>query len=246
MDSLKVDSHSVTLVDHVEDKLLSYFKIKDLHPGDAIPNELELAAALGVARSVLREALSRLKMMGMIESRTRRGMILTEPSILEGMSRVADPRILSEDSMFDILRFRISLEMGICDEIFESITKQDIKELNDYIRLGGLLKDNEYTLTSEYQFHSKLYRITGNQTIVQFQDLIRPIIAFIKNNFEDRFKSINVRLRDDGLIVTHADLLKYIKKDDLEGYRTALRNHFLVYKIFLSERKKQNRDEAQV
>lgn len=237
-DSLKVDGQNVTLVDHVEDKLLAYFKTQNLHPGDSIPNELELAAALGVARSVLREALSRLKMMGMIESRTRRGMILTEPSILEGMSRVADPRILSEDSMFDILRFRMALEIGICDEIFENITKEDIKELSDIVKLGGLLRHNEYTLMGEYHFHSKLYQITGNQTIVQFQDLIRPIITFIKDNFQDMFKSINVQLKKEGRIVTHADLLRCIKKEDVEEYKTALNNHFLVYKIFLKERKK--------
>ena len=82
MDTLKVHSQTITLVDQVEDKLLNYLKEKDIRTGDSIPNELELAAALGVARSVLREALSRLKMMGMIETRTRRGMILTEPTIL--------------------------------------------------------------------------------------------------------------------------------------------------------------------
>ena len=114
MDSLKVHSQTITLVDQVEDKLLNYLKEKDLRAGDPIPNELELAAALGVARSVLREALSRLKMMGMIESRTRRGMILREPSILGGMKRVVDPRILSEESLFDILGFRIALEIGMC------------------------------------------------------------------------------------------------------------------------------------
>ena len=97
MDTLKLHGQAITLVDQVEDNLLTYFRTKDLRAGDAIPNEMELAAALGVARSVLREALSRLKMVGMIETRTRRGMILTEPSILGGMKRVVDPRILSED-----------------------------------------------------------------------------------------------------------------------------------------------------
>ena len=122
MDSLKVHSQTITLVDQVEDKLLNYLKEKDLRAGDPIPNELELAAALGVARSVLREALSRLKMMGMIESRTRRGMILREPSILGGMKRVVDPRILSEESLFDILGFRIALEIGMCSDLFRNIT----------------------------------------------------------------------------------------------------------------------------
>ena len=106
MYNLKLHNQAVTLVDQVEDSLLNYFREHDLRIGDSIPNELDLAAALGVARSVLREALSRLKMMGMIETRTRKGMILTEPSILGGMKRVVDPRILSEDSLFDIIAVR--------------------------------------------------------------------------------------------------------------------------------------------
>ena len=131
MDTLKVHSQTITLVDQVEDKLLNYLKEKDIRTGDSIPNELELAAALGVARSVLREALSRLKMMGMIETRTRRGMILTEPTILGGMKRVVDPRILGEEALFDILGFRIALEIGICSDIFRNITPEDISELEE-------------------------------------------------------------------------------------------------------------------
>ena len=50
MDKLKIYNQSVTLVDQVEDKLLNYFKNNDLRTGDPIPNELELAATLGVAR----------------------------------------------------------------------------------------------------------------------------------------------------------------------------------------------------
>ena len=67
MENLKIDGQSITLVDQVEDKLLNYFRSQDLKVGDSIPNEIELSSALGVARSVLREALSRLKMMGMID-----------------------------------------------------------------------------------------------------------------------------------------------------------------------------------
>ena len=67
MTALKVQGHKVTLVDQVEQSLIDYFKEKGLRPGDSLPNELELAETLGVARSVVREALSRFKMMGMIE-----------------------------------------------------------------------------------------------------------------------------------------------------------------------------------
>ena len=55
MDNLKIESSNVTLVDLVEEKLLKYFKEMKIMPGDPIPKETDLASALGVGRSVLRE-----------------------------------------------------------------------------------------------------------------------------------------------------------------------------------------------
>lgn len=234
MDSLKVHSQTVTLVDQVEDKLLNYLKEKDLRAGDPIPNELELAAALGVARSVLREALSRLKMMGMIESRTRRGMVLREPSILGGMKRVVDPRILSEESLFDILGFRIALEIGMCSDLFRNITLEDIAELEEIVKMGIVFENNEYAPVSEFRFHAKLYEITGNKTISEFQEIIHPVMIFVKNKFKDLLEPINIEMKEKDLIVTHADLLEYLKKKDEAGYRKAIELHFEVYKRFIN------------
>lgn len=231
---MKIQNNSTTLVDQVEDKLLNYFKEKDMRKGDPIQNEKELSALLGVSRSVLREALSRLKMMGVIETRTRRGMILSEPSVLAGMKRVVDPRILSEDSLFDILEFRIVLEVGICSEIFRKITPKEIDCLEEIVNVGILYENNEYAPISEYAFHTKLYKITGNKTIAEFQDIIHPVMTFVKDKFQDFLAPINIQLKDEGRIVTHQDLLHYLKEDDEDGYRKALEQHFEIYRLFLS------------
>ena len=214
MDTLKLHGQAITLVDQVEDNLLTYFRTKDLRAGDAIPNEMELAAALGVARSVLREALSRLKMVGMIETRTRRGMILTEPSILGGMKRVVDPRILSEHSLFDLLGFRIALELGICSDLFQNITPEDIVELKEIVRLGIAFENNEYAPISEFTFHAKLYEITGNATIREFQEIIHPVMVFVKDKFKELLEPINIEIKERGELVTHADLLGFLEKHD--------------------------------
>ncbi len=238
MDSLKIQNQPQTLVDQVEDKLLNYFRMNDLRAGSAIPNEQELANALGVARSVLREALSRLKMMGMIESRTRRGMILTEPSILGGMKRVVDPRILSEATLFDILGFRIALEIGICHDLFVNVTSSDIEELEEIVKVSEMFENNAYAPYSEFSFHAKLYQITGNKTISEFQQIIHPVMTFVKDKFKDFLEPINVEMKKNGDIVTHEDLLGYIKRNDEVGYRKALEKHFLVYKIFMQKNQK--------
>ena len=236
MEGLKIHNNSVTLVDQVEDKLLSYFREKDLRKGDAIPNEMELTASMGVSRSVVREALSRLKMMGIVESRTRRGMILTEPSLFGGMKRVVDPRILSDDTLFDILGFRIALEIGICSDIFRKITPEDITNLEEIVNVGIMYENNEYAPFSEFAFHTKLYKITGNKTIAEFQNIIHPVMTFVKDKFQEYLAPINIRLKEEGRIVTHQDLLQYLKSRDEDGYRRALEEHFEVYRIFLSRK----------
>ena len=54
MEVLKLDNRNTTLVDSVEESLIRFFKEKGLRPGSSIPNEIELAASLGVGRPVLR------------------------------------------------------------------------------------------------------------------------------------------------------------------------------------------------
>ncbi|HYH56481.1 MAG TPA: GntR family transcriptional regulator, partial [Anseongella sp.] len=62
-----------TMADVIELRIREYLKKKSFKPGDALPKEIELAEALGVSRNVVREALSRLRMLGMIETKRKRG-----------------------------------------------------------------------------------------------------------------------------------------------------------------------------
>lgn len=224
-----------TLVDQVEDCLLTHFKDNNLKFGDHIPNESLLAEELGVARSVIREALSRLKMFGMIHSRPRKGMVLAEPTILGGMKRVIDPRFLSEESVFDLLEFRIALEIGISSDLFDKMTPGQLRELEEIVKLSEVLGNNEYSLNNETSFHTKLYEITGNRTIAEFQDIIHPVLTYIKDKFRKEITDINIRLKEEGRIVNHADLLRCLREGDRDGYRKAIENHFAPYRIFLKE-----------
>ena len=176
METLRINNQQVTLVDQVEKKLLEYFHENNFHPGSTLPSEQQLAEALGVARSVLREALSRLKMIGLIETRTRRGMVMAEPSIFGTMKRGLMPNMLSDQTMFDILGFRIALEIGISNDIFYNITPKDIQDLENIVRIGEVSENNEYTIISEFSFHSKLYEIANNKSINDFKNIIRDVM----------------------------------------------------------------------
>ena len=235
MENLRIKNNTVTLVDQVEEKLLGFFRANKMKPGDHIPKENELSEALGVSRSVLREALSRLRMLGLIESRTRQGMVLREPHILGGLQRILDPEILGEETLFNLLGFRVSLELGICKSIFDNLNNEFIQELEDIVEKGVVYDNNLYMPASEHHFHSKLYEITGNKVIMQFQEIIYPVSLFVKSRFNDFFEPINKELKKKGLIVSHNDLLRYLKEGDRESFSRAMERHFMPYTSFLKK-----------
>jgi len=98
----KIDNRTSTLVDKVEMSILEYMKSNKLTPGDSLPNEMLLSAELGVSRNVLREALSRLRMLGIVHSHTKRGIIIQEPSMLSSFEKVIEPYLLGEKAIIDI------------------------------------------------------------------------------------------------------------------------------------------------
>ena len=236
MDNLKIQGQKITLVDQVEERVIDYIKENGFRPGDSLPSEVELAESLGVARSVLREALSRFKMMGMVESRTKRGMVMTEPSILGGMKRVVNPLWLTDESLMEILELRVALEIGITGSIFRNLRPEHIPELEKIVEVGIAMEGNQYAPVSEYDFHTKLYEISGNKSIMEFQALVHPVMEFVKEKYRDCFGPISDRLSKEGKAVSHEDLLQFIKAGDEEGYFEAIRRHFQPYTEYLSER----------
>jgi len=78
-----------------------------------LPKEIEFAESMGVSRSVIREALSRLKMLGILKSYKRRGLEVGHPDILIGLDRVIIPQILDRKTMDELFELRLILEMGI-------------------------------------------------------------------------------------------------------------------------------------
>src|SRR5690606_37823435 len=117
-----------SLVDKVENRLVELLKEKKLTVGSVIPKEVELAKSLGVSRTVIREALTRLKIMGLIESKKKKGSVITSPDLFAMMSKSMNPHILDQDTLKEIFEIRLVLEIGMADLLFHRIQKEDIRQ----------------------------------------------------------------------------------------------------------------------
>ncbi len=205
---------SNSMADIVELRLREYLKKKSFKPGDALPKELELSAALGVSRSVVREALSRLRMLGMVETRKRRGMILARPDILGTFERVLDPLIIDNNTLQDIFELRLVLEMGIAELLYTRKTEKDIIEL-EQIAKKEVNSDNSFRVKNEIAFHGKLYEISGNDTLKRFQIMLLPIFGYV----------LTLEKKLTRGQVTHLDLVEILKNGTVEDFKKGMQAH---------------------
>ena len=208
-----------TMADVVELRLREYLKRKAFKPGDALPKELELAEALDVSRNVVREALSRLRMLGMIETKKKRGMILAEPDVLGGFERVMDPLILDQKTLKDLFELRLVLEMGLADLLYARMTDKDLKELEQIVDKEVNKVQKPFKVKYEIAFHGKLYQMTGNETFNRFQNLLLPVFEYVVNEEEKINGATKVGK------VTHRDLLDLLKNGVPEDFRHAMKEH---------------------
>jgi GntR family transcriptional regulator, transcriptional repressor for pyruvate dehydrogenase complex len=209
-----------SLVDRVEKNLVALFIDKNFKVGDSIPKELELSEALGVSRTVIREALLRLRMIGLIESKKHRGAVITSPDLVSILERSMNPQMLDDATLKEIFEMRLSLEIGMADFIIRRVTPEDIAELKQIVKSEPKKsREHLFRVEQEIRFHGKLYDITGNQTLKNFQKMLLPVFDYVHHS---GLLKKQVLLKE---FVSHSELIELIEQGSPEKLRNGMRNH---------------------
>lgn len=213
----KIDHKS--LVDKVEANLIELLHQKKLKVGDSIPKEVELTITLGVSRTVIRESLMRLRMMGLIESKKKKGSVITNPDIFGNLTKSLNPNVLSNDTLKEIFEIRLVLEIGMADLLFRHVTPADIKDLKEIIKNEPRSTKN-YMFEAAYEtmFHGKLYEISRNENLIKFQQLLLPIFGYVE-------KSSLLKTVKPQKFVSHKQLVSILETGTPEEFRNGMRNH---------------------
>jgi GntR family transcriptional regulator, transcriptional repressor for pyruvate dehydrogenase complex len=213
-----VDTSS--LVDKVEASLVQLLQERKFTVGDVIHKEVELAQVLGVSRTVIREALTRLRIMGLIESKKKKGSVITSPDLFGMMSKSMNPHILDQETLKEIFEIRLVLEIGMADLLFHRIKKEDIEELRQIVsNEPPATQYHLFNIEHEIAFHGKLYEITGNNTLKKFQKMLLPVFDYVHNSGLLKTQPL---LK---MFVSHKGLVDILEDGTPEQFRNAMRNH---------------------
>lgn len=206
----------VTLADSVAECILQYVQQKQLAPGDPLPKEEDIAAQLNVSRHIVREGISGLKTLGVIESRKRKGMFIRHRlNAFEGVRKLASAQLFTKEEYRQFMQIRVIMEMGMVSYIWKNRTPEKIAELR---RLADKKEDPFFN--NEIDFHSKLFSMGGNDIANQFQNIL---ISAFSPHYHAPSKC------SSGNTAAHLQICDALEHGTVEEFRKLMEEHFKPY-----------------
>jgi GntR family transcriptional regulator, transcriptional repressor for pyruvate dehydrogenase complex len=139
----------------------------ELAPGDRLPPEGNLAAALGLSRTSLREAVRALTVLGVIDTRQGDASYITDlgPELLLGALGLAVD-LQREEAMPDLIAVRRILEPAATALAASRITVEEIQKLRSLIPSGfGDERASEF-VELDREFHHTIAQAAGNDLLL--------------------------------------------------------------------------------
>ena len=159
-------------------KLLDYLLSGRVQPGQRLPPERKLAEALGVGRSVVREALKSLTLLGLLEVRLGDGTYVKRTDAEFLPQSIEWGLVLGARHVLDLIEARRYLEEIIAGLAAERRDEQTIAELRrllaDMERSAG---DPERFVAIESAFHLRLADAAGNEVVYGIMATIRSLLG---------------------------------------------------------------------
>ena len=160
----------------LQSDILELILERDLVPGDPLPTESELTAALGVGRNTLRESLKALQAVGVIEIRHGFGMFVA-PSNFEALTDGLTFRARlslrhhGEEAM-QLVEVRQALESGLVGAAMERITAEQLSGMEESVhRMEALAAAGEPFIEADAEFHRRLFEPLNNELLISLMEV---------------------------------------------------------------------------
>lgn len=178
---MKTDVERLTppgsLTDRATEALTRLVASGEYAAGARLPPELELAARFGVSRTVVREAVARLKSAGLVESRQGSGVFVREPNL--EMRFQLDPRSIrsSPAAVLEVVEVRRALESEAAALAATRHTRAQLAELRAAV--AAIAREEAAGgdgVRPDVELHRAIARASGNRHFAALWDFMGPLL----------------------------------------------------------------------
>jgi GntR family transcriptional repressor for pyruvate dehydrogenase complex len=210
--------------EQVVEQIKELMRQGELKPGDKLMSERELSDRLGVSRPSVREALSALDFLGILESRHGEGTFISEVSEQRLIEPLALFMAMDREASLELLEVRKMMESNAAELAAVRADKEDIKKMCKALEL--MEQDFKQKILGEENdaaFHYSIAEATGNRTLVKIMNLVSDLL--VQNMRTSRQYMFNKSDNAEKLYLQHLNILNAIKDGDHKLAKQEMYNH---------------------
>lgn len=169
-----------------------------LKPGDRLPTEQEMMAAMNVSRTVVREAIAALRGEGLLITRQGIGAFVS-PAVDRRPFRIDPDGLTSIDEVLKIFDLRLGLEVEMAGLAAAHRRTPHLKTLADCLdAIDRAIDQGGAAIDADFAFHCAIAEATGNEYFLR-------LLRFLGNFIIPR-QSVRVSA------VTEAEQVAYLRR----------------------------------
>jgi GntR family transcriptional repressor for pyruvate dehydrogenase complex len=209
----------------VSESLAQRIRSGKLAPGAKLPTEAELCTEYDVSRTVVREAVARLRSDGIVVPHQGRGIFVSDSPVARRFS-IPDDALKTLPETIALLELRLSVEVeaaGMCAERRSDAEAAAIRALMEQVDAQHD-DPSAVRIHYDYDFHLAIAAATGNEYIHGFLSYLQPMIVpryqlgyVVTPEFTETYYA---RIHNE-----HKAIVDAIERRDGAGARRAMRRH---------------------
>ena len=198
--------------------------------GEKLPSENELCENFGVSRVTIRQAMQKLKALGLIETRTGSGSFVRTVDLDDSLQALVPIMYIGKTTDKQVFQFREMIDSESVRIAAGSAGKADFDKLEMILQeMQKAADENNKELFSEkdLDFHMYIVGITDNPLIIKTNQILRNVLS-------ESMKSVIEKMKYAPGLNYHARILTAMRNHDSQQAEMLMREHIQQnYKYFV-------------
>ncbi|WP_134701135.1 FadR/GntR family transcriptional regulator [Ammoniphilus sp. YIM 78166] len=214
------------IFEQIMEKIRQSIEKGDLHPGDKLPSERELAAMFSVSRGAVREAIGAL---------ASRGIIIVKPGLGNFLAALSNEELLNlfnlvfvegEVNLLEMLEWRQGIESNAAYYAAARRTEQDLHNIREALeKLEYSMGQLELAAEEDFKFHNAIMEASHNTLMINTFKLISTI--FRQGVYEARIDALKIPGKSEIVLNEHRLIYQAILEGNPEKACQAMNNHIV-------------------
>ncbi|MBB3907837.1 FadR/GntR family transcriptional regulator [Anoxybacteroides rupiense] len=213
------------IYEEVAETIFDMIKNGVLKPGDKLDSVQQLAENFQVGRAAIREALTALKAMGLIELKQGEGTYIREfdPTMLSFPISIA--ALMKKEDIAYLLEVRKLLEVGAAGVAARKRTERDLKAMEEALeQMRQGIGNEEIGEKADFLFHIAIAAASQNPILVSLMNNISEMMIETMRETR-RIWLFSKQATSEQLLEEHMNIFEAIQRQDVNAAQARMLEH---------------------